>query len=182
MKKPLILIVLAAILVLAGCAKSTSNKASGNNMNHSDMNMNHSTSSGAPAGLKEAQNPAFPVGSQAVIQADHMPGMKGAQATIVGAYSTTVYAVSYTPTTGGNPVKNHEWVIHEDIKDAGSEALKPGAEVILETDHMPGMKGATATIDSAEETTVYMVDYKPSTGGEIVKNHKWVTESELSTK
>ncbi|MEH7471494.1 YdhK family protein, partial [Priestia megaterium] len=44
------------------------------------------------------------------------------------------------------------------------------------------MKGAKATIDSAEKTTVYRVDYKPTTGGEKVKNHKWVTESELSTK
>jgi hypothetical protein len=38
------------------------------------------------------------------------------------------------------------------------------------------------TIDSAEHTTVYMVDYMPTTGGEMVKNHKWVTESELSAK
>lgn len=47
---------------------------------------------------------------------------------------------------------------------------------------MPGMKGATAKIESAEHTTVYMVDFTPTTGGEPVKNHKWLTESELSTK
>jgi hypothetical protein len=47
---------------------------------------------------------------------------------------------------------------------------------------MEGMKGATAEIDSAEETTVYMVDYTPTNGGEEVKNHKWVTESELTSK
>lgn len=47
---------------------------------------------------------------------------------------------------------------------------------------MPGMKGATATIDSAEQTTVYMVDYTPTTGGEPVKNQKWVTGSELKAK
>ncbi len=45
---------------------------------------------------------------------------------------------------------------------------------------MKGMDGAKAIIDSAEPTTVYMVDYTPTTGGEPVKNHKWVTESELS--
>jgi len=45
---------------------------------------------------------------------------------------------------------------------------------------MKGMKGAIAVIDSAEQTTVYMVDYTPTTGGEKVTNHKWVTESELS--
>ena len=42
------------------------------------------------------------------------------------------------------------------------------------------MDGVTAKIDSAEQTTVYMVDFTPTTGGEEVKNHKWVTESELS--
>ncbi len=47
---------------------------------------------------------------------------------------------------------------------------------------MKGMKGAKATIDSAEKTTVYMVDYTPTTGGKKVKNHKWVTESALSAK
>jgi len=45
---------------------------------------------------------------------------------------------------------------------------------------MKGMEGATATIDSVEKTTVYMVDFTPVTGGEEVKDHKWVTESELS--
>lgn len=58
----------------------------------------------------------------------------------------------------------------------------PGAEVVLEADHMKGMDGATATIDSAEKTTVYMIDYVPTTGGEKMTNHKWVTENELSNE
>lgn len=78
-------------------------------------------------------------------------------------------------------MENHKWVIQEEIKDAGNKQLKPGSEVTLEADHMKGMKGAKATIDSAEKTTVYMVDYTP-TGGKKVKNHKWVTEDELSAK
>ncbi|XIH35981.1 DUF1541 domain-containing protein (plasmid) [Cytobacillus firmus] len=40
------------------------------------------------------------------------------------------------------------------------------------------MDGVTAKIDSTEQTTVYMVDFTPTTGGDDVKNHKWVTESE----
>lgn len=47
---------------------------------------------------------------------------------------------------------------------------------------MKGMDGATATIDSAEKTTVYMIDYVPTTGGEKMTNHKWVTENELSNE
>ena len=108
--------------------------------------------------------------------------MKGAEATIVGAYDTIAYVVSYTPTTGGEKVTNHKWVIQEEIKDAGTEEIASGTEVTLEADHMEGMKGATAEIESAEKTTVYMVDYTPTTGGEKVTNHKWVTESELSDK
>lgn len=147
-------------------------------MDHSDMDM--SSSGEVPEDLKAAENPTYKVGSKAIINADHMKGMKGAEATIVGAYDTTAYTVSYTPTTGGERVDNHKWVIHEEIPNAGAEPLKPGSEVTLDASHMKGMDGAAAVIDSAEKTTVYMVDFTPTTGGEKVKNHKWVTESELS--
>lgn len=149
-------------------------------MDHSEMN--HSGSGEVPEGLKAAGNPTYKVGSQAILETDHMEGMKGAEATIVGAYETTAYVVSYTPTTGGEKVEDHKWVIHEEIENAGEEKFEPGTEVTLNADHMDGMKGATAEIDSAEETTVYMVDYTPTNGGEEIKNHKWVTESELSSK
>ncbi|AUD14923.1 MULTISPECIES: YdhK family protein [unclassified Planococcus (in: firmicutes)] len=144
------------------------------------MNMDHSGSGEVPDDLQEAENPTFEVGSQAIIEADHMEGMKGAEATIVGAYDTTAYAVTYTPTDGGEPVENHKWVIHEELENPGDEPLETGDEAAIAADHMEGMDGATATIDSAEETTVYMVDFVPTTGGEEVTNHKWVTESELS--
>ena len=45
---------------------------------------------------------------------------------------------------------------------------------------MEGMDGATAVIDTAEQTAVYMVDYTDTETGEKVTYHKWVTESELS--
>lgn len=144
------------------------------------MNMDHSGSGEVPADLKEAENPTYEVGSQAIIETDHMEGMKGAEATIVGAFDTTAYALTYTPTDGGEPVENHKWVIHEELENPGDAPLEPGAEATISADHMEGMDGATATIDSAEETTVYMVDFVPTTGGEEVTNHKWVTESELS--
>jgi Protein of unknown function (DUF1541) len=165
-------------------AESPKNKGNTEDMeNMEDMDhgeMNHSSSGEVPEGLKVAENPTYEVGSQAILETDHMEGMKGAEATIVGAYDTTVYAVSYTPTTGGERVENHKWVIHEEIKDAGEEPFEPGAEVTIEASHMEGMEGVTAEIDTAEKMTVYMVDYTPTTGGEEVKNHKWVTESELS--
>jgi hypothetical protein len=147
-------------------------------MDHSSMN--HSGSGEIPEGLKVAENPTYKVGSRAIIKEGHMEGMKGAEATIVGAYDTIAYSVSYTPTNGGERVENHKWVIHEEIPEAGDAPLEPGTEVTLDAEHMEGMKGATAVIDTAEETTVYMIDFTPTTGGEKVTNHKWVTESELS--
>lgn len=175
---------LAFSLILGACGndekENQKKEDSKESMDHS--NMDHSGSGKVPKGLKEAKNPTFPIDSQAIIRADHMKGMDGARATIVGAYDTTVYTVSYTPTTGGKKVTNHKWVIHEELKGAGDEPLKPGTEVTINADHMKGMKDAKAAIDSAEQSTVYMVDYTPTTGGEKVTNHKWVTESELSSE
>ncbi|MDR7236014.1 YdhK family protein [Neobacillus drentensis] len=180
-------VALVLMLMLTACANNSNEKSSDENKNidHKSMNMdhmNHSSSGEIPKGLKEKEDPTYKVGSKAIIKADHMQGMNDAKATIVGAYDTTAYAVSYIPTTGGEKVNNHRWVIQEEIKNATSDLLKPGTEVTLEAEHMEGMKGATGTIDSAEQTTVYMVDYTPVNGGEKVTNHKWVTESELSPK
>jgi hypothetical protein len=187
MKKQLALLSAAVMIALSGCGNKINNGNTPTNnsqpASHSNMpGTNHSTSGQVPNGLKEAKNPTYPVGSQVIINAGHMPGMKGATATIVGAYDTIAYVLSYTPTTGGPKVTNHEWVIQEEIKNASDKPYKQGAKVVLQADHMPGMNGATATIDSALHTTVYMVDYTPTTGGQPVTNHKWVTESELSAK
>ena len=142
--------------------------------------MEHSSSGAVPEGLEEAENPTYPFGSEATINTDHMGGVNGAVATITGAFDTTVYMVSYYPTTGGEPVEDHKWVIHEELEDAGEEPLETGDGVVLNTEHMEGMDGATATIDSAEQTTVYMVNYTDTETDEEVTHHKWVTESELS--
>lgn len=144
--------------------------------------MQHENSGELPEGLKEAENPEYEVGEQANLLTDHMPGMKGATATIVGAFDTTAYEVTFQPTDGGELVENHKWVIQEEIAEAKNqeEPLEQGAEVTLEAKHMAGMEGATATIDSSKTTTVYMIDYEPTDSGETVKNHKWFTEDELS--
>ncbi|MEH7332881.1 YdhK family protein [Neobacillus drentensis] len=193
----LFLLTLVLAVFLAACSNGDtenqhanmsqgSNSEKGKNsstMDHESMEgMNHSGSGEVPKGLRQAESPTFKVGSKAIINADHMEGMNAAEATIVGAFDTTVYTISYNPTTGGKRVTNHKWIIHEEIKDASEKPYNPGDEVIVEADHMEGMQGATAVIDSAEQTTVYMVDYTPTNGGEKVTNHKWVTESELSAK
>ncbi|KMY52535.1 hypothetical protein AC623_20585 [Bacillus sp. FJAT-27231] len=172
-------------------AETETNKNAENQNTETDKNMeedhsgshgqmNHSSSGEVPEDLAVAENPTYPVGSEAVINANHMPGMDKAVATIDGAFDTTVYSVTYTPTTGGEKVEDHKWVIHEELEGAGDQPLQPGDEVVLNADHMEGMNGATAVIDSAKQTTVYMVSYTDTKTGDEVKNHKWVTESELS--
>lgn len=80
-----------------------------------ESEMEHSSSGEVPENLKEAENPKYEVGSKAIIEADHMEGMKGAEATIKGAYDTTVYMVTYTPTDGGEKVENHKWVTEDEL-------------------------------------------------------------------
>ena len=184
MKKQLFVtsLALSAVLGLGACG-SDSNSSNSHDMHDdkkdSHAGMMHSSDGKIPAGLKQAENPKFKDGANVLLSSDHMKGMDGAKATVVDSFDTTVYAVSFTPTNGGKKVSNHKWVIQEELNPVPASPLKAGDEVTLAADHMKGMDGAKATIDQADQTTVYMVDFKPTTGGKTIKNHKWVTEDEL---
>lgn len=194
-KKIIGLATISATFLLAACSttpdnegmsseiESMSEESSMTDMEDQEMDeMVHDDSGEIPEGLKEAENPAFSVGESVIIQHGHMRGMEGAEATVVGAFETCAYEISYNPTNGDPRVENHKWIIQEEIMDAGSEPFDPGEEVTVEAKHMEGMEGAIATVDSVEETTVYMIDYKPTTGGETIKNHKWVTDDEIKAE
>lgn len=139
----------------------------------------HPTDGGpAPEGMAPADNAKFPVGSEVKVLADHMPGMKGAEGKVVGDFNTTTYSVSYTPTDGSEPVKDHRWVVHEELENPGEAPLADGSEITINAEHMAGMKGAKGTVDYSTQEPVYMVDIDED--GMTMKNHKWVTESELA--
>lgn len=146
--------------------------------------MEHDDEGRLPGNIKIEREPTYKVGDSVEINATHMPGMEGSEGRIVAAFDTTAYEISYTPTDGSEPVENHRWIVQEEITEAeGQENDAPfevGDEVTVEAYHMPGMEGATATIDAANETTVYLVDYIDTETGEEVINHKWVTEDELA--
>ena len=179
--------VLGGALVFTGCSTgggqdqgtpSTTSQHEGHGSSSDSGGMEHPMDGGpAPEGIETAASPTYPVGTEVTLTADHMEGMDGANATIAGAYDTYTYAVDFTPSAGGEPVKDHKWVVQQEIKDAGDERLADGTEVTLEAEHMEGMKGAKATIASSAEETVYMVDYESD--GMTMTNHKWVVESEL---
>lgn len=158
--------------------ENANNDESNESSNHDEMDP--SSSGEVPDELEDAESPKYEEGSKAIIETDHMAGMKGAEATIDGAYDTVAYTVSYTPTDGGDPVEDHKWVIHEELENPDEAPLEPGTEVTMNASHMEGMDGATAEIDSANETVVYMVSYTSTDDNEEVSNHKWVTEDELS--
>ncbi|WP_313550942.1 YdhK family protein [Corynebacterium sp.] len=187
----LVAFTLAAGLTLSACSEasdsnesthspestSTAEHAEGHGA-HEDMAHQHPEDGGTPpAGIQEAANPTYPVGSEVILTADHMPGMDGATATISGAFDTTTYSVSYTPTNGDAPVTDHRWVVHEELVDPGEAPLADGAKAVMTAEHMPGMKDAEATIDYSTQETVYMVDI--DNDEMTMKNHKWVTESEI---
>lgn len=194
MKKLWLICSISTALALAGCnddpqtpvETTPTNDSTSINEQAAPVNdarhnaMNHSSSGELPSNLKQADQPKYPVGSTATLNTDHMAGMKDAKATIVGAFDTTAYSVSYTPTTGGDKVTNHKWIIHEEIVDAKDSPYKKGDKVITSASHMQGMDNAEVTIDSVKDTTVYMVDYTDTQTNEQVNNHQWVIESELA--
>ena len=147
-------VVFTGAIVFAGCTDSGSEEGQ------------------TPGESEASEDPEFPVGTEVTLTADHMEGMEGATATISGAFDTTTYSVSFTPTDGGEPVTDHKWVVHEELEDPGEAPLADGTEVVLQADHMEGMEGAEATIDSSTDETVYMVDY--TADGMTMTNHKWV--------
>lgn len=178
---------LAGLLALAACSNGADDDhdaghdgaPEGDGAEHDDTaGHDHPADGGPPPeGIAEATDPTHPIGSTVTLSADHMPGMDGAEATISGAFTTTTYAVSYTPTDGGEPVTDHRWVVHEELEDPGEAPLADGTAVVLDAEHMPGMQGAEATIDSSTQETVYMVDLEID--GMTMTHHKWVVESEM---
>ena len=185
--------VFVSVGILAACGGNEDNANEKNTESNADesteeyQNANHSqlhqgNPQEVPQTLKQAENPAFQLGDEVVIHADHhMEGMDGAEGEVQGAYETTAYMVSYTPLTADEPVKDHKWLVHEELLTEEKGPLEPGTEVVISANHMQGMEGATATIEEAVETNVYMVSYT-STDGEEVENHKWFIESELAAK
>lgn len=164
--------------VSASAETTASPSASNAHQGMGDSGHQHNPDGGpAPGGIVDASDPTYPVGSTVTLTADHMPGMQGSEATITGAFDTTAYSVTYTPTSGGDPVVDHKWVVHEELQNPGEPPLPDGTKVVLAADHMAGMEGAEATIESSTEETVYMVDVEAN--GMKMTNHKWVVESEV---
>lgn len=162
--------------------QESENKEAEENMYHnSHEDVSESTWGELPKGLKEAKNPKFPVGTKVIINAAHNAEMEGQEGVIVGAYDTTAYSVTYYPTTNNQEVVNYKWVIQEEVKGTDDGPLKENSEVYIYANREVGMAGAEGIIETVQDTTVYMVDYK-TTDNRDIKNYQWFIESELSKK
>lgn len=177
--KRLLSLSLATGLLLSACS-------TGNDQENKTKEAHHSSHTNSKADLPDDMQSTdkgkFKKGDTVTINSDHMKGMKGAKGVVKAAYKTHVYEVTYKPKDGKKEVKNHKWVVNEEIENAKQHGFEKGDSVKLEADHMPGMKGAIAEIDNVKETTVYVVDYKATTDDKWVRNHKWMIGSELKSR
>jgi len=161
-------------------SNSQSQGSSGSIGGSGSMNMNHKRQgSPAPEDAVEAENPKYPVGSQARIVDAHMQMMNGAVATISGAYDTTLFTITFTPEGSDQPIQDHKWVIQEEVETEDGSPAEVGDTVTIHADHMAGMQGQQGEITGKQEGPAYMVDFQPTNGSEPFTNHKWVSENEL---
>ena len=66
--------------------------------------------------VADAPENGFKKGDTVKLEADHMPGMKGAEAQIDDVEKTTVYMVDYKSTENDEMVKNHKWMTTDELK------------------------------------------------------------------
>uniref|UniRef100_UPI00403F16CB DUF1541 domain-containing protein n=1 Tax=Candidatus Enterococcus willemsii TaxID=1857215 RepID=UPI00403F16CB len=82
---------------------------------------------------------------------------------------------------------NHHMMHHDEsghlpkgIKEATEAKYPVGTRVKLLTDHMSDMLDAEAVVVGVYDTTVYSVTYNDTESGELVEDHKWVVDGEVS--
>ena len=74
----------------------------------SESHMKHNDESKVPEDMTSTNEGEFKVGDKVTITAGHMPGMKGAEATVKGAYKTSK--------DNGKIIKNHKWMTGNELK------------------------------------------------------------------
>lgn len=182
MRKTIMLLAAGIAIVAAGCSpdsESEQTSTATESVVSSQAEMAHQfEGSPAPETMVAAADPKFPLGGKVMMMGDHMTGMESTEATVVGAYDTTLYQVTYTPSTGGERVEDHKWVAYEEI-EASKEPITEGDTVVLLADHMTGMEGQEAEITGIHKGIAYMVDYTDQETGSTVTNHKWLSEEEM---
>ena len=176
MKNLMFICTVAGALLLAGCEEPYEPK----------VDKAHNTEMKSLPGeegfsdYKTADNPAFPTNSKVVINSEPIKGIKGATGTVVAAFDTIAYSVSYTPSIGSVQVRDYKWIVNEELVDENDVAFDVGDKVVTSADHQQGMKNTEVTIETVRPTTVYIVDYVDTAANKKVNRYKWLIEEELS--
>ena len=74
--------------------------------------------------VADAPEHGFKKGDTVKLEADHMSGMKNAEAKIDGVEETTVYIVDYQSTDNDKMVKNHKWMTGDELKHVKNIGIK----------------------------------------------------------
>lgn len=72
--------------------------------------------------IKDGRGKNFQIGDRIVLSKGHVASMigEGSQATIVEVHVPPVYMIDYQPADGGPIVKNHQWVVEDELKPLSS--------------------------------------------------------------
>lgn len=65
--------------------------------------------------IQKSKDKLLQPGEHITLEADHLPGMKGARARIITGKKTNVYMINYQPTTGEAKERNYKWVIESEL-------------------------------------------------------------------
>lgn len=181
MKKSIFILTMAAAFALTGCDESKKPYKPQLDSEH-NTEMKSLPDAEGFSDYTAAEKPTFPIGSQVIINSDRSSGMKGAQGTVVAAFDTIAYAVSYTPSIGGEAVSEYKWLVNEELADENDVAFEVGDKVVTTAAHQKGMKNTEVTIDTVRPTTAYVVDYVDTANNKKISHYKWLIEDELSKK
>lgn len=179
MKRVMFICSVTAALLLAGCDESKKPYEPKLDREH-NTEMKSLPGEQGFSDYKAADKPTFAIGSQVIINSAHTKGMKDAKATVVGAFDTVAYSVSYISTAGNQQVTDYKWLVNEELVDENDVAFAVGDKVVTSAAHDPGMKNAEVTIETVRPTTVYVVDYVDTENSKKINNYRWLIEDELS--
>ncbi|GLB46402.1 hypothetical protein WR164_03810 [Philodulcilactobacillus myokoensis] len=128
-------------------------------------------------GLRRARHPKFKVNSKVYLETGARKYMRHSHAKVVGVYRSKLYEVNYRPKHRKHVIRHYHWLVYKQI----SGHLRRGAHVRLKSNY-GHMRSAYATIIDINNGPAYMVNYRPTNGGYVIKNYKWLSQSELKRR
>lgn len=103
--------------------------------------------------VENYQETPYMVGDQIVVDAYHIAGMEGADATIDDVTTQTVYMIDYVDTQTGELIINHKWVVEEELMPVEDGAEVDPVEEESEMTSSEESESGTESESEVEETS-----------------------------